>query len=174
MAHHLRITVSCPDDEGLLATVMGRLFDLGAHLADTSFAVLGEAAELACVCTVPDEVSVDQVQGALRELSALARADVSVRAFDLGADRGPKGTITHRITVRGEDRPGLVARLAEGFAEFSANIVRMDAHRIPAKSKAEYVVRFEVFVPGDRVDACLANTANTAEQMGLAFDAERL
>jgi glycine cleavage system transcriptional repressor len=116
-------------------------------------------------------VTAEQVQDALIALPALARGEVTVRSLSLSVDRGPKGTVTHRVTVRGQDRPGLVARLAEGFAEHGANIVNMDAHRIPGE-RAEYVIRFEVFIPEDRQQSCLANAANTAEMMSLAFSSE--
>ena len=40
----VRIAISCADRSGLLATITGRLFDLGADLGDTTFAVIGTSA----------------------------------------------------------------------------------------------------------------------------------
>ena len=71
MAHDVRIAISCPDRTGLLAAITGRLFDLGASLGDTSFAVLGEAAEFACVAELPDAVSPDETAADLAKLPDL-------------------------------------------------------------------------------------------------------
>lgn len=172
MAHNVRIIVSCPDHTGLLSAVTARLFDLGGDLGDTSFAVLGDEGELTSVCRMPDEVSAEDVQRALGELTVLERAEVKVSPFDRRPTHAEDGQVTHRFDVRGTDQPGLVARLTEGFAEFGANIVRMDCQRIPSGAEGEYVSRFELHIPADRADACLNAAANTAEGMGLVFTSE--
>jgi len=167
MAHDVRIAIFCPDRTGLLAAITGRLFDLGASLGDTSFAVLGEAAEFACVAELPDSVSSDETAADLAKLPDLDGANITVAPFTLGAVRGERGHITHRVEVRGTDEPGLVARLAEVFAEFGANIVRMDSEHIPGGGEGDYLIRFEVWLPPERAASCLAATANTAESLGL-------
>jgi glycine cleavage system transcriptional repressor len=155
----------------LLAIVTGRLFELGGDLGDTTFAVLGEEAQLGCVCRVAN-LDGPSLAAALREVPSLANADVSVRRFDLGAVHTESGRVTHRMVLRGLDRPGLVARLAEGFGEFGANIVRMDAEHVPRSPEPEYVMRFEVAIPPDRVEGCVANAENIAESMGLSYHTE--
>lgn len=171
MAKHLRIHVSCPDDRGLLASVAARIFELGGDLGDASFALLGQQAEMTCVCAVPDGVTEDAMQSAIASLPAVAKGEVSVRPFTLGHTHAQSGRATHVIRVRGEDRPGLVARLAEGFSELGANVVRMDAEQIEGDADGDYAIRLEVWIPTDREEAVLANAANTAEAMGLRFSA---
>jgi len=39
------VSVFCPDRKGLISDIAGRLFELGGNLGDTTFAVLGEAAQ---------------------------------------------------------------------------------------------------------------------------------
>ena len=172
MAHDIRIAISCPDHTGLLAAITGRLFDLGASLRDTSFAVLGEAAEFTCVAELPDSVGPDETKAELSKLPDLAGADVAVTPFTLGAVHGERGHITHRIEVRGADAPGLVARLAEVFAGFGANIVRMDSENIPGGGEGVYLIRFEVWLPPERAASCLAATGNTAGSLGLSCKSE--
>lgn len=172
MAHDVRIAISCPDRTGLLAAIAGRLFDLGASLGDTSFAVLGEAAEFACVSELPNTVSPEETAAELAKLPDLAGAEIAVTAFTLGAVHGKRGQITHRIEVRGTDEPGLVARLAEVFAEFGANIVRMDSEHMPGGGEGEYLIRFEVWLPPERAASCLAATANTAGSLRLSCKSE--
>ena len=71
--------------------------------------------------------------------------------------------------VSGGDRPGLIARLSEVFGQFNANIVRMDAQRLPEQGL--YVTRFAVSLT-ERVEACLATVANTAGELNLACHVE--
>ena len=171
MAHDIRIAISCPDRTGLLAAVTARLFDLGSNLGDTSFTVLGAEATYTCVAEMPDEVSVGNVQAELEGVPELADADIAVSRFELEAVRGPSALVTHRIDVRGDDRPGLVARLAEAFADFGANIVRMESERQPGGAASGYLIRFEVWIPPERADTCIATVANTAESLGLSCNA---
>ena len=172
MAHDVRIAISCPDRTGLLAAITGRLFDLGASLGDTSFAVLGEAAEFTCVAELPDSIGPDEIAAELARLPELEGANIAVTPFTWGVVHGERGQVTHRIEVRGTDEPGLVARLAEVFAEFGANIVRMDSEHIPGGGEGEYLIRFEVWLPPARAASCLAAAANTAGSLGLSCSSE--
>ena len=172
MANDVRIAISCPDRTGLLAAITGRLFDLGADLGDTSFAVLGEAAEFACVAALPTALGPEETAAELAKLAELADADIAVAPFTLAPVHSETGQITHRIEVRGADRPGLVARLAEVFAEFGANIVRMDSEHIPGGGEGDYLIRFEVWLPPARAASCLAAANNTAGSLGLSCVSE--
>jgi glycine cleavage system transcriptional repressor len=165
------ISVFCPDRTGLVAAITGRLFDVGANLGDSSFAMLGGGAEFSSVCEIPSDLTPSEVEAELSALPVLAGARISVRAFELEAAHGPLGRITHRIVVSGGDRPGLVARLSEVFGEFRANIVRMDAQRVP--EQGVYVTRFSVSI-SDRVEACLATIANTAGELNLSCHVEKV
>ena len=161
------VSILCPDRVGLVAAIAGRLFDLGGNLADTTFAVLGEGAEFTSVCEFEAGVSLEQVERDLRDLPELQDAEVSVAHFDLAPVHGPSGRITHRIVVTGGDRPGLVARLSEVFIQFTANIVRLNAERIPTPEGEQYAVTVDVWIPEDKAGACLATVVNTAGELSL-------
>ena len=165
------VSVFCPDRTGLVAAIAGRLFDLGANLGATNFAVLGTGAEFTTVAEFPDAISHDEITGELRQLPELEDAEISVTAFTLDPLHGPAGQITHRITVRGGDQPGLIARICEVFGEFKANIVRLNSER---GDDGSYAVRFSVFIPERAVEACLATVANTAEGLQLVCSFETL
>ena len=167
----LLISIFCPDRTGLVAAITGRLFEIGANLGDTSFSMLGAGAEFNSICELPDELDPAEIEADLSALPLLQGARVSVRRFDLDADHGPAGRITHRITVSGGNRPGLVARLSEVFGEFRANIVRMDAQQFPQQGL--YVTRFAVSIP-DRVESCLATIGNTAGELNLTVHVEEV
>lgn len=161
------VTVSCPDRVGLVAAISGRLFDLGGNLGDTTFAVLGAAAEWISVVELPGELDLAAVEAELRALPALAGATVTCTRFAHDPFHGPAAKVTHRITVSGGDRPGLVARLSEVFVEFGANIVGLNAERIPTTASVQYVVRLAVHLGERNAATCLATVANTAGSLGL-------
>ncbi len=163
------ITVFCPDRTGLIAAITGRLFEIGVNLGDSSFSMLGSGAEFTSVCDVPDHFTPAELEAEMLSLPELANARLTIRPFDLDTAHGPSGRVTHRIVVSGGDRPGLVARLSEVFGEFHANIVHMDAQRVPEQGL--YVTRFSVAIP-DRIEACLATIANTAGELNLSCHSE--
>lgn len=164
------ISIFCPDRTGLVSAITGRLFEIGANLGDTSFAMLGSGAEFTSVCEIPAEAAVTDIEADLALLPDLAGARISVRLFELDTAHGPRGCITHRVVVSGGDRPGLVARLSEVFGQFGANIVRMDAQRVPEQGL--YVTRFAVSLPEERAESCLATVRNTAGELNLACHIE--
>ena len=174
MAHDVRIAISCPDRTGLLSALTGRLFDMGADIGDTSFAVLSGAAEFTSVARLPEGLSADDIRDGLGVLPEIAGADISVTAFSPGHGASGDADVTHRIEVRGTARPGLVARLTEAFADYGANIERMDCERVRGGGAEDYVIRIEAWIPADRADTCLAAVDNTAQSLGLSSSAETL
>jgi len=165
------VQILCPDRTGLIAAVAGRLHDLGVNLGDTTFAVLGGGAEFTSVCELPRGVSPEAVEEDLRALAEVEGGKVTVTSFSLPDVHGPSARVTHRIEIAGRDMPGLVARLAEAFNEFGANIVRLNSERIPGTGGARYVTRIAAWIPKEKTEACLATVANTAAQMNLTCKA---
>lgn len=163
------ISIFCPDRTGLVAAITGSLFDLGANLGDTSFAMLGTGAEFTSVCDLPPELDAEELRAELAALPELAGARMEIRPFELDSAAGPLGRVTHRIVLSGGDRPGLIARLSEVFGQFKANIVRLDAQRVPEQGL--YVTRLSVSIP-ERAEACLNTVANTAGELNLSCHVE--
>jgi glycine cleavage system transcriptional repressor len=151
------------DRVGLISAVTARLFDLGANLADTNFAVLGTGFEFHAVCDLPGDVPLDDIARDLGSLAQLAGAEIAVTPFVHAPDPAENARITHVIDVVGGDRPGLIARLTEAFQDYDANIVRMNSTRQPGSGT--YVTRFEVYIPAARSEPCLAAIDNTAQQL---------
>ena len=65
-----------------------------------------------------------------------------------------------------------MARLSHVLAQYGANIVRLEARKLPEAEGGLYVTRFAVSVTPDRANACLATVANTAGSLGLACQVE--
>lgn len=166
----LLIQIFARDEPGLVASISDCLFHLGLNLGDTTFAVLGTGAEFTVVVEEPVPVSIGEIQERLGDLPELEGSDIHVEEFDIAPVHGPSAHITHRITIRGDDQPGLVARLTEVFGDYGANIVRMNAERIPRAGGSTYVIRLAVWLPETREAACLAAVRNTASQLQLSTE----
>ncbi len=163
------ITIKGVDKVGVVAAATGRLFDLGGNLGDASFAALGGGFEFTCICELPPEVSGLDVEQALTGDPVLGDCEIEVAGLSSDAEGGP-ARVTHRVEVSGRDRPGLIARLSEVFAQYDTNLVRMTSSRLRhsgAVTDATYLTRFEICVPPKRAAACLAAVGNTAGQLNL-------
>jgi glycine cleavage system transcriptional repressor len=163
MARTFLVSLTCDDRTGLIAAVTGRLFDLGGNLGDTHFAVLGTGATFTSLIELPDHFDADTVQAELAALKEAAGAEIEVTPSDRPTAHDPMGAASHVVTVAGGDQPGLIARIAEVFGEFGANIINMEAGR----ERGVYAMRFAVSIPEDAAEKCLATVANTAEGMNL-------
>ena len=165
------ISILCHDKVGLVSSVADHLFSAGVNLRDTTFAAMGTGAEFSSVCELPPGLEVKDLERGLAALPELADAEVKVLPFKFDPAPGPMGRITHRIEVSGGDQLGLIARLAEIFTQFGANIVRLEAQKLPEADGDRYVTRFAVWLPPDRAETCLAAVSNTAGSLGLSSTA---
>lgn len=161
------VTIECKDRLGLISEIASILFDLGANLEDTVFRVFGGKAKLTAVCDIPGDLNLEGLQNQLAYQLGLDAEEVSVTAYSDAATRAPTDLITHRITVSGGDRPGLIARLSEVFVQFKANIVRLNAEKSSDDTDATYRIRIDLSVPEKSEKSCLATVANTAGELGL-------
>ena len=114
----------------------------------------------------------ETLEQGLVQLPTLGTAQVRVVPYMFDQRPDQTGKVTHRITISGGDQLGLVARLSHVFAQYGANIVRLEARKLPEAEGGLYVTRFAVSVPPDRANACLATVANTAGSLGLACQVE--
>ena len=178
MATVALVSILCQDQVGLVAAIADHLFAQGINLRDTTFAALGKGAEFTAICELPAGASAASLEDGLALVPELERAQIRVVPYVFDPVAGPMGRITHRIEVEGGDQLGLIARLAAIFAQYGANIVRLDAQKLPEAEGGRYVTRFGVWLAPERGETCLAAVANTAGSMGLisrteAMSAER-
>jgi glycine cleavage system transcriptional repressor len=166
------VSILCGDRIGLVAAIADHMFTLGINLRDTTFAVLGKGAEFTSICELPAGLDPAALEASLETVAELDGAEIRVVAYPFDPVPGPTGKITHRVEVEGGDQLGLIARLADIFAQSGANIVRLDAQKLPESEGGRYVTRFLVWLPPARAAYCLAAVANTAGSMGLVSRAE--
>jgi glycine cleavage system transcriptional repressor len=172
MASVALVSVLCADRIGLISAISDHLFDAGVNLRDTVFAALGSGAEFTSVCELPDDLTVEALEEGLRRLAVLDNAQVRVVPYSFDPEPGEGSRVTHRIAVSGGDQLGLVARLTDVFAQYDANIVRLEARKLSEAEGGLYVTRFAVAIPPDRSDLCLSTVRNTAGTLGLACTVE--
>ena len=172
MASVALVSVLGPDRVGLVAAIADHLFDAGVNLRDTTFASLGSGAEFIALCELPSNLTAGEIEAGLTRLPELEGAEIRAVPYAFDPRPGPAGSVTHRITISGGDQLGLVARLAEVFRQYEANIVRLEARKLSDAEGGLYVTRFAVFIPGDRVNLCLATVSNTAGALGLDCQVE--
>jgi glycine cleavage system transcriptional repressor len=168
------VSILCRDQVGLVAAIADHLFGHGVNLRDTTFAALGKGAEFTAICELPEGLSAASLEDGLSLVPELEGGEIRVVAYAFDPVPGPMGRITHRVEVEGGDQLGLIARLAEIFAQYGANIVRLDAQKLPEEEGGRYMTRFSVWLPPARTDICLAAVANTAGSLGLNSRAERV
>jgi glycine cleavage system transcriptional repressor len=169
MSTNALVSIICPDRVGLVSAITGQIYDLGINLGDTTFAVLGGGAELTAVCELPDSLSLEELEKALAGLDKLQGAKLTVTNFDLSPVHSESGRITHRITLQGGDRPGLIARLCEVFGQFNANIVRLNSDKMPGERDDQYEIRIGVWIPQESIKSCHAIVANTAGELRMNY-----
>ena len=172
VSNTMLISVLAADRTGLVAAIAGCLFDLGANLGDTTFAVLGEGAEFTSVADLPPGLSTNDVKAQLAALPEVAGGQIKVVPYSFKPHFGPTARVTHRITISGGDQPGLVARLSEAFGQYGANIVHLEAQKSPEPAPGRYMTRFAVSIPANTTDSCLATVTNTAGSLNLTVTIE--
>lgn len=168
------ISIIGRDRRGVVSAVTGYLFEIGANLADSAFAVLGEGFEFSCVAEFGAGAEAEEVSAGLSSLDALEGARITVSSFPFGLDRADSAVITHVVDISGGDRPGLVARISEVLMDYDANIVRMSSKRMPTGTGFDYRTRFAINVGEGRVSALEAALYNTAGSLRLDCGVEAI
>jgi len=167
VSSNLLISIIGRDQVGVVSAVTSYLFEIGANLADSAYAVLGQGFEFSCVAEFATVTTPDEVREGLAAISLLDGATITVTGFPFNLTRDDTGTITHVIEVKGGDRPGLVARISEVLVDFDANIVRMNSRRIETEDGFDYRTRFAVNVSPERAKALESTLYNTAGSLRL-------
>lgn len=170
MSLNALVSVLGPDNVGLVSSISSRLYDLGANLGDTTFAVLGAGAEFTAICEFETDMDLETLKTELSVLPELQECDVKVTQFNLQTSHPASETITHVISLSGGDSPGLMARLCEVFEQFDTNIVRLNSERVSGTGLNHYVISSAVAIPKGNSSKCLATIGNLAGQLGLDYE----
>lgn len=122
------ITAIGGDRPGIVAAVTKVLFDLGCNLADCSMSLLRDQFAMILLVQVPDEVSTEKLESALREPADHLGLLTLVR--EIAHRPPPAPSKAYVISLYGADRPGLVYRVAQALADKSINISDLLSHLV--------------------------------------------
>jgi glycine cleavage system transcriptional repressor len=145
----ISVSVMGYDSPGIVAAVAKVLFEDGCNIESLSQTVLmGQFAMI--VIAAPLKGSPASALQA--DLDALARQmNLAIHIRTLNPDeRGAFDTGEAEpfvITVRGEDRPGLVHAITAILAEQGVNITCLGAEVVPVNQRLEYIQIYEVDIP---------------------------
>lgn len=120
------ITAIGADRPGIVAAVAEVLFDLGCNLADCSMNLLRDQFAMILLVQLPDAVSTEQLDAALRVPSERLGLLTQVRAVAHHEAAHPARPFV--VSLYGADRPGLVYRVAQALAEKNINITDLISH----------------------------------------------
>ena len=166
------LTIMGKDRVGIVSAVTSYLFDTGANLADSAFAVLGEGFEFSCVAELETDTALSELEEGLADLDLLNGARITACPFPFELMRDDRGTVSHIVEITGGDRAGLVARISEVLVEHGANIVRMNSRRISTTRGVDYRTRFAVNIKEGDLKLLEAALFNTAGSMRLDLTVE--
>lgn len=162
------ITIIGRDQVGVISEVSSYLFDIGANLADSSFAILGQGFEFSCIASFDADTQAAEIEKGLSAIECLQGARITVDTFKFDTDRSDAARITHVVDITGGDRPGLVARMSEVLMDYNANVVRMSSKRqIDGDGVAHYRTRFAINADQGRLEGLSSALFNTAGSLRL-------
>lgn len=149
MGDWILISVFGRDRPGIVANVSRVLYQNGANLAELSQTALKGQFAMILIASASQP---GFLAGLKDELGILGRdldLEINLRKIR-DEDMVPFAsgeTEPFILTVRGEDRPGLVYGITEVLAERGINIINLDAKTARVGEKLEYIQLFEVDIP---------------------------
>jgi glycine cleavage system transcriptional repressor len=147
----LSVSVMGYDRPGIVAAVAKVLFDHACNIEALSQTVLMGQFAMIVVAAPLAGSSIDILQTGLEALAAQMKLAIHVRTLNPAEHRAfdavnPEPFV---ITVRGEDRPGLVYAITTILAEQGINITCLGAEVVPVDQRFDYIQIYEVDIPRD-------------------------
>jgi glycine cleavage system transcriptional repressor len=167
------VSVMGHDRPGIVAGVAKVLFENACNIeALSQTALMGQFAMIVVAAPLKGSHAAQLKQ----DLEALAKAmDLEIHLRTISPEEKlpfPAEETEHFvITVRGADRPGLVAAITAILAEQGINITRLGAEVVPAGQQLDYIQIYEVDIP-KRLDFSFIQRAlrDRGAEIGVAVD----
>jgi len=167
------ISVMGDDRPGIVAVVSRVLYENACNIEALSQTVIMGQFAMIVVVSPSKGSKTEALEKALEELGRKMSLEIHVRVLDpagrLGFDPGEAEPFV--ITVRGQDRPGLVSAITAILAEQGINITRLGAEVVPLGQQLEYIQIYEVDIP-KQVDFALIQSAlrDKGAEIGVTVD----
>lgn len=143
------VSVMGHDRPGIVAGVSKVLFENACNIEALSQTVLMGQFAMIVIVSLLKGGSIAGLQKDLEALGGRMNLTIDIRSVDPHEQLPfPAAETEHFvITVRGEDRPGLVAAITEILAQEEINITRLGAEVVPVGGRLEYIQIYEVDIP---------------------------
>jgi glycine cleavage system transcriptional repressor len=138
---HYFLTAIGPDRPGLVATVARALARAGGNIEDAAMSRFHDWFAMMLLVSVSADAS---LSAELPDLGTLPDLRVDLRPVTAQASPSGAMTPTHRISVYGPDKPGIVAQVAEALASRGANILDLEVDVVPQDGGALFVMVVDV------------------------------
>jgi glycine cleavage system transcriptional repressor len=167
------VSVMGADRPGIVAGVSKVLYENACNIEALSQTVIMEQFAMIVVISPLKGSKPEALNKALAELAQEMRLEIHVRMLDSEGRPGfdPGEAEPFVITVRGEDRPGLVSAITAILAKQGINITRLGAEVVPLGQQLEYIQIYEVDIP-KQLDFALIQKAlrDKGEEIGVTVD----
>ena len=143
------VTVIGRDRPGIVANVSGVLYHHRCSIEELSQTVLRGQFAMILIASLGEGAPLRSLKDEFAELSRNIDLDINLRELkseDLVPYQAGESE-PFIITVRGEDRPGLVFGITEVLAERGINITNLGARVALLGQRSEYIQVFEVDIP---------------------------
>jgi len=158
-----------PDRPGIIAAVSQVLFEQGCNLEDVNQTSLQSQFVGIFLASLSETARAEELLSALRERLDPLGLFVHLRPVDMADERPRPPCEPYVITTIGPDRPGLVAGITGLLAHYGANITNLKAVSRADRERQEYVMFYEVDIPGD-IDRQAFRAALRARARELGLD----
>jgi glycine cleavage system transcriptional repressor len=169
----ISVSVMGDDRPGIVAGVSKVLYKNACNIeALSQTVIMGQFAMIVVVAPLKGS-SAAALEKDLHSLAREMTLEIHVRLLDPegrpGFDLGEAEPFV--ITVRGQDRPGLVSAITTILAEQRINITRLGAEVVPVGEQLEYIQIYEVDIP-KQVDFALVQKAlrDKGAEIGVQVD----
>jgi glycine cleavage system transcriptional repressor len=167
------VSVMGADRPGIVAGVSRVLYENACNIeALSQTVIMGQFAMIVVVSPLKGSKP-EELEKALAVLAREMGLEIHVRLLDSESRRGFDSGEAEPfvITVRGQDRPGLVSAITAILAEQGINITRLGAEVVPVGQQLEYIQIYEVDIP-KQVDFSLIQKAlrDKGAEIGVQVD----
>lgn len=145
------VSVVGHDRPGIVAGVSKVLFENACNIEALSQTVLMGQFAMIVVVSLLTGASIAGLREGLEALARETDLEIHIHGIDPQEQLPYPADETEPfvITVRGEDRPGLVAAVTAILAGEGINITRLGAEVVPVGGRQEYIQIYEVDIPND-------------------------
>jgi glycine cleavage system transcriptional repressor len=153
------VTVMARDRVGIVRDVSTALDGLGGNISHVSQTVMRGYFTLIVSVHMPDDRTQLEIRQAVERTGDVGEFEVNVRPFEEAAAQTPSQCERFTLTIQGNDRPGIIARVTNYLADEGINIDDFYAYI----KDSRFVMLAQVLIPAE-MDTESVQTS--LEQMG--------